>query len=108
MTLPITMVGNTPPQTPRGDGGFNPNQPRPFGGSMNQINPFDFSIIVGRPNPISDKAHKRLPKLIGDNVISTLENLEKFWKLMIELGVVHKYVFMRLYFASLDWCPWLV
>jgi hypothetical protein len=65
---------------------------------------FNFSQIYGFPNPLPKDTHylRNGPKFNGEDLGLTLEHISNFWDFTELLRVKHEYVFIKLFYDSLQ------
>jgi len=75
------------------------NNPRSFG--IDAYGPLDFTTCLSHPHDMPTKNLKWMPWFNGDNVISTSNHVEAFFKATVDNAIEHEDVFMKLFTNSL-------
>jgi len=69
--------------------------------TSNLFKPLNLAAIVGYPNTMLKKIHKWLPKFVENNVITPKDHLHAVGVELLNAGIEHEYVAMRLLSMSL-------
>jgi hypothetical protein len=70
--------------------------------SKNIFKPLNLASIVGYPNTMPKETHKWFPKFTGNNVVTLEDHLYAIGVALLNEGVEHEDVVMRLLAMSLD------